>query len=506
MISDTIQQRRIRSAIIEALPSDTSPHGKIPERRHVYVPPPHVKALRLERSLVIGGRGVGKTFWSSALRDATIRRMIGSEVPDLSETDVFSGYGETPNVGAYPDPGTMERLLGDGNAPYHVWRAVVGRWIAGVLSEAIPRGSWVETVAWVKGDPERLARLLQDADAHFEREEKHALIVFDAIDRSSHRWEAMDQIVRDLLRVVLTLKPYRRLHGKVFLREDQFADRPVTDFPDASKLLATRVELSWGLLDLHGLLWQYLCNAPGEHGTMLRKVYETCIRSTPQPREPSLWNRRDLTHSSLWEEDGLWQLNEWVKRDEEPQRALFIELAGKWMGRDRRRGIPYTWTVGHLADARGRTSPRSFLAAIRAAAENSQERHPSHPYPLHYESIKRGVQKASEIRVWELAEDYPWVTTVMKPLAGLSVPCEFEVIKERWQKEISLQSMTYERLPPKHLEEGWGGLRKDLESLGIFATMKDGRINMPDLYRVGFGLGRRGGVRPISKRSVRGGT
>ncbi len=27
--------------------------------------------------------------------------------------------------------------------------------------------------------------------------------------------------------------------------------------------------------------------------------------------------------------------------------------------------------------------------------------------------------------------------------------------------------------------------------------MKDERVNMPDLYRVGFGLGRRGGVKPV---------
>lgn len=40
----------------------------------------------------------------------------------------------------------------------------------------------------------------------------------------------------------------------------------------------------------------------------------------------------------------------------------------------------------------------------------------------------------------------------------------------------------------------------DLERLGIFEKMKDSRINMPDLYRVGFGLGRRGGVKP-SKQS-----
>ncbi|WP_322487097.1 hypothetical protein [Chloroflexus sp.] len=51
-------------------------------------------------------------------------------------------------------------------------------------------------------------------------------------------------------------------------------------------------------------------------------------------------------------------------------------------------------------------SPRSFLAAIRAAAKDSK-RYPNYPYPLHYESITRGVQQASQTRVDEIAEDYP---------------------------------------------------------------------------------------------------
>lgn len=51
-------------------------------------------------------------------------------------------------------------------------------------------------------------------------------------------------------------------------------------------------------------------------------------------------------------------------------------------------------------------------------------------------------------------------------------------------------------MPPQHAERGWDGLRQDLIRLGIFETKKDGRIDMPDLYRVGFGLGRRGGVKP----------
>jgi hypothetical protein len=30
--------------------------------------------------------------------------------------------------------------------------------------------------------------------------------------------------------------------------------------------------------------------------------------------------------------------------------------------------------------------------------------------------------------------------------------------------------------------------------------MDDGRINLPDVYRVGYGLGRRGGVKAIRKQ------
>jgi len=304
--------------------------------------------------------------------------------------------------------------------------------------------------------------------------------LFDALDRLSNDWHTMDRIVRDLLRVALWLKPYPRISAKIFLREDQL-ERTVTDFPDASKLLATKAELSWARHDLHGLLWQYLLNGPDEHGEIMRGLYIRTLGTEPK------------------QDDGRFLPNDEVKRDTAAQRALFEALAGPWMGRDRRRGVPYIWTVGHLADGQGRTSPRSFIAAIRQAAEDTMERYPDHRYALHYESIKRGVQKASEIRVNELAEDYPWVRAVLTPLKGLTVPVGFESIQHRW-KEVypgGIQEANMgDRLPPQHAERGWSGLREDLLTLGVFEERKDGRIDMPDLYRVGFGLGRRGGVKP----------
>lgn len=470
----------VRRAIIEALPITTSSHGEEPDRRHVYVPPAHIKALRIECNLVIGARGVGKSFWTAALGSRALRAPLSQSVRELESTDVHIGFSVTPNIHAFPDGEVFSSLLAKGSAPYDIWRAIVARWFADVVGEHIPKDSWDDTVAWIRTNPELFSWLVQCANQHFSDIQRFGLVVFDALDRTSSDWRTMDVIVRDLLRVVLWLKSYPRLHAKVFLREDQF-DRTITDFPDASKLLATKAELTWAPHDLHGLLWQRLCNAQDIHGACLRKTYE------------------DVVGSPLLERNGIWQLGDEVKRESIKQRGLFEALAGPWMGRDRRRGVPYVWSVSHLADGRGRTSPRSFLVAIRASAEDSCERYPDHVYALHYESIKRGVQKASEIRVDEMAEDYPWVTRFMEPLRGLTVPCDCEVIENGWSNRFpdGPESVSTERLSPQHAGRGWAGVRDDLERLGIFEKMRDGRMNLPDLYRVGFGLGRRGGVKPI---------
>ena len=173
------------------------------------------------------------------------------------------------------------------------------------------------------------------------------------------------------------------------------------------------------------------------------------------------------------------------------------------MGTDRRRGFPYTWIPNHLADTEGRVSPRSFLAALQTAADDTADRYPHHKNALHYDSIRRGVQSASRIRVREVQEDYPWVHRVLSPLQGMVVPCGFDDIAERWEDERVVERLAAEanqdevRLPPRHIGQGAVGVRDALESLGIFLRMRDGRVNIPDVFRVGYGLGRKGGVKPL---------
>jgi hypothetical protein len=470
----------IREAILAA-PFELDNAGEIPLPGTLYIPLAHRKALAQEATLVIGARGVGKSFWTAALSDDMLRRQLGESLQYLVNASVQVGFAVNSNVSAYPDRAIFRQLIDLGHSPEAVWKGVVVRWLARLVAVDIPQRSWVDTVTWVAQNPEEFARVAENADKYLADQQKFGLILFDALDRTSTDWPTMNRIVRDVFQVALWMRGFSRLRAKVFLRPDQL-DRSKTGFVDASKLLQTGVNLTWEHSDLHAMMWQRLINAPEHHGDVMRKLVSLSLPTGDVPKF----------------DKGAWKLPASLAFEAPHQRRLFELLAGNKMGTDARRGVPYVWSVSHLADGHGWTTPRSFLAAMYGAAEDSRQRYPDYPLALHYESIKRGIQKASQIRVAQVAEDDDWVPSVMDPLKERNVPADYDLILQRWAAAFpdgpnKLQS---QHLPPQHRDTGWDGVREDLERLGIFVTRSDGRVDMPDLYRVGFGLGRKGGVRP----------
>lgn len=193
---------------------------------------------------------------------------------------------------------------------------------------------------------------------------------------------------------------------------------------------------------------------------------------------------------------------------------LVHALAGEFMGANKKRGRVYTWLPTHLADAHGQISPRTFLTVWRAAAEHGATPPQT---PVDHLGLIEGVRKASGDRLAELAEDYPWVRVALEPLRGKEVPIEREALADLWLSAGTF-ALVVERLQAKDARLVVGpGLANQLRLflghdaardsedaillsalrvIGVVEIRGNGKINIPDIFRVEARIHRRGGVKP----------
>lgn len=476
--------QRIRDAILDSIPSESSQFGdEPPEARFIYPPWSHAPALDPSTIIVGGIRGAGKSLWWAALLSPAHRRMLRHVLPKagISEsTTVTAGFGSGVSVEDAPTKDVLRSLLQAGFEPRQIWKAVVG-WQVAKDRLFASGSSWKDRVKSVQDNPEDYEMALTAADRALLNADKLHLILFDALDTAADDWPSLRGLLKGLLQVALEMRSRRAIRIKMFVRPDMLEDSAVTNFPDASKVLASRVNLIWSRVDLYGLLWQHLGNAP-VGGYDFREGCEQHF-------------------SQQWENaDSIWKIPHEMRIDPDLQRRIFHAIAGPWMGRERRRGFPYTWLPNRLVDGYEQASPRSFQASLRMAASTPAPT--GWEFALHFDGIKRGVQEASEIRVREVEEDYPWVKVVMEPLRGnLVIPCGVEDLERLWIEGHILRRLSSDtaghRLPPRRLALGFPGLVDDLRDIGILQRLGHDRLQMPDVYRVAFGLGRRGGVPPL---------
>ena len=491
--------RSIRTAIVEALPEiDQAGAQATQPAEFTYVPPTHAQALDPERCIVEGIRGAGKSFWWAALSSNTHRQFVTHAFPDAHLKPsilVRQGFGAASGSIDAPSQDVLAKLTLQFKSARPIWRAVMARQLDFPLpfpqKTIASQNLWEARTTWVHENPEAFDEMLVAADRKLEGRGETALVLFDALDRLAETWQDIRPLARGLLQVAQDMRSTRCIRMKLFVRPDMLEDKDIIGFPDASKLLARRANLSWRRADLYALFFQCAANADSG-GNALRNV-----------------STRDL--NLKWSKtDGSWLIPDELRSDEEIQERLFELVAGKAMSSSHtglKRGKPYKWVANHLQDGRDQVSPRSFCEALRRAAQESISDFPGHSLPLHFKAIQSGVQAASRVRVDELVnEDYPWVDRVMAPLRGeLSVPCTPNDINAIWKPRRVLESLDEElkgaracvKLPPQHLSDGLEGVLRDLVELGLIQRLSDGRIQMPDVYRIAFGLGRRGGVKPL---------
>jgi hypothetical protein len=338
------------------------------------------------REIVVGDRGVGKSFWSSVLKDDAARTAIAPIYTrlHLEKLNVSLGFSEVIGRSEYPSARTLSSLLELSVTPELVWRSVV---LNSVNPNLFPDGwkvmDWQSRCEWIKRNSEKEEGILVKFNEQLKASGKLHLIIFDALDRLGTEWKSIRVLTRSLLTVVLDLRSFSAFRAKMFIRPDMESDRDIWSIRDGSKLKQNIVNLDWNIKDLYGFVWHWFLLDSGtrsEFEMLSNKKVKVAI-NTPHGEQ-------------------LIKVPRLLLEDEEKQKKIFEVLAGNMMGARSRKGHPYTWIPKHLADARGRVSLRSFIIALRDAASSTPM---GAATAMTYDQIKRGVQTASRNRVEQLA-------------------------------------------------------------------------------------------------------
>jgi hypothetical protein len=313
----------------------------------VYSPDTHRGVLDMKRQLVVGNRGMGKSFWTHALTNPAVRERVANlyAFPALARTNVVLGFnGSTKLSKVTPSVDEIQAAHRAGDDPALIWQAVILRAIRSLRSaEAAP--SLTESLNQLKHHPRSYAEELTALDEASVKVGSFILVVFDALDRLSYDWASIRGLTKGLLVTVLGLQSFRSIRAKIFMRVDQFADPELFRFPDGSKIRNDYVKLAWQPYDLYGLLF-----------------FELLRQQAARPVLEELAERLNA-HSAL-------PIKGRLSSSPQTQELLISAIAGEFMGSTSKRGRVYTWVPLHLSDAANNCSPRTFMTAWKTAAEH----------------------------------------------------------------------------------------------------------------------------------------
>lgn len=454
----------------------------------IFAPTAHSKALDPATTLVLGARGAGKSFWASVLYNEDTRRLAADLYPrlGLERLKVQIGFGGVGRAGVSKDvidqlvPHGQEKATAD-----RFWQAV----IAGAalnLTEPDLRHAPSDILARFS-DPEDWEDAMAEIDDSLNSKNETLLIVFDALDALSEDWGRLSGLIDALMRSVWMLRGFNAIRAKLFIRPDQLSELTLR-FVELPKLRSGAAKLRWSQADLYGLMFARLA-FDEESSAAFGRFLVSCGLGKPPAKQEEL---RD------------WALS----NNEGKQQTLFEAMAGTFMGAGPRKGKTFDWPYNHLADGLGDVTPRSFLILMQNAAERSQSRDAGSLILLP-QAIREGLREASKVRIEQLNTEYPWIKRVLQPLAGVRVPAKPQVFFDAWTENATVEAaVTIARngnaLPPvrinqsrsSHISNAEPDLAERLTRMGVLISRPDGRYDMPDLFRVGAALLKKGGVAP----------
>lgn len=488
---------RWRSAFSKAM-GDLRPDTPPESWKDVFVPPSHYKALTPKTMLVEGMRGAGKSFWTKVLHDPILRKALSHSNTDIWLRDELQQISDCKALlwdktssQDLPNQISVSRWLSEPDfEPMLFWAAVVlGQFeIDPQLGMPIEDlyDPWSQKIQWAQENPERIIRALKALDKQFTASNQIVLVVIDGLDRVSNQFAHTQSLMRGLFQLLLEFRYAKGLRFKVFVREDIISNTGAT-VSDASKIINEKVTLDWTQQDLFGLAFHFIAQKESLFQRRFAEISKTTGKFTGE----------------RWEHPNL--LNK------ETQEDFWIWLAGPYMGNAATKGHTYSWIFKHLADGKGRISPRTFLLAVSYSLSATQSNYSGHDLIIHHEAIRDGVRKASEARVDELDNEYFWVRRAIEIIKtkGRTVPIDWSELRQIWLSHKAMENDTISliekeqknALIPWQADSDWetkaNFLRDTMSNIGVLQLReRQGvlRIDLPDIFRLAYKVGRNGGI------------
>lgn len=451
------------------------------KRVRLFLPlPMHRLALRPETVVIRGGRGAGKSALFAVLKQlqdpASRRSFFGDpELPEAPWVDAFSQMGI-----AHPDVTVLDAFAE--HADQAKMRVFWMGHLLGRLTKEQPdvvtvpaaflaawQGHESNPAAWIDAAQANLgviAQALDDAHTRLEAAGETVFAAYDMLDRIGlGKPEVRSRCISALLSLWLSFaNRYRNLRAKIFLRDD-LLDAGELGFADASKLKARSVALEWNVAALYRLVMRHFAEASDDLRVWLEQVKHGLVVE-------------DRGSEFGWMPDNV---------DEDVQYWFATQLAGEVMGSGVKKGFTYTWIPNHLQDSQGRIVPRSMLNLLAFSAEDALQN------PLGRKGLQlmtpqnliAGLAEASRRRVEELKEEYP-VVLRLKNLEGAILLLEPGEVISRLSQPVHGDRTT---------STDGAAIYEELRRIGVLSVRADGRVDVPDIYRTGFGIKRKGGAR-----------
>lgn len=448
--------------------------------------------------LIVGGRGSGKTrIFRTLTGPEGFRRVIGEnkpyQQPNYENTTLLVGFSADATY--FPRQSVMSKYYTDAEATAFwigsIAHILVSHYqddpqIQATITECFGEkaqsffaskdilktpSQWIPLVV---DNPEPWELFLDRINEILVQRDQWVILAYDQIDRIHSNQEILYSYIRTLVTYWYSVSQrWKRLKCKIFLRTD-LRNAKTMRFPDASKLIARQIDLTWDTVSLYRLLIRRLSNMD-DFPEMVGYLQQI----------PSLISANDN-----------WGYIPTEQR--EPLEKFVEQLIGRYMGASPKKGYSYTWIPNHLQDANGDLSPRSFLKCYSCAATSMLA--PQNQKSLQQlqgnalltpSAIQDSIQEVSTDRVQELQEDFPWLEKFKTILEGSTLLMQEEEFLSKIQH--LLEYYPSENFPAKTAS----AMEDELISLGIIQRTTDARINMPEIYLHGFGLKRKGGIRHV---------